>query len=129
MNVDIRWQSAGGFLLDGSGDIATTDPSVPESLVDMIQTVLKADRNSWQLYTIGANLSRLMGELVDPELELKIKRQITESIVRAGILRQENFQVETIASEKSILAIVYINGVAASVVNIPQNKNEKITVQ
>jgi|AGTN01.2.fsa_nt_gi hypothetical protein len=127
--IDFRWQSAGGILLDGTGDIQVTDAFIPESLVDMVFTILKADSNSWKLYNIGANLSYMIGERVEPETELKIKRLITEALTRAGVLRSGDFQVETIPSEGSILAIVYINQVAVATVTVPRKEGEQITVQ
>jgi hypothetical protein len=127
--TDLRWQSAGGILLDGTGDIQTTDPAVPESLVDMIMTVLKADRNSWQLYDIGANLSYFIGQTVDPELELKVKRAITDSLIRAGVLPKGSFFVETLASGQSVTAIVYIGQTAISTVTIPGDPDGQIRVQ
>lgn len=127
--IDYRWMSAGGILLDGSGDIQLTDASIPESLVDMIFTRLKADSNSWRLYRIGANLSYRIGDTVDPELELKIKRQITESLTFDGLLRKEDFQVQTIASGETILAIVYLNEQPVATVSIPTTEGGQVTVQ
>lgn len=129
MLTDFRWQSAGGMLLDGTGDIQVTDPMIPESLVDMIFTILKADTNSWKLYNIGANLSYLIGETIDPELELKIKRLISDALTRAGILSSGDFSVETIPTDGSILAILYINQVAVATVTVPRKEGEQITVQ
>ena len=126
---DIRWMTAGGILIDGNGDIQLTDPEVPESLVDMILTRLKADVNSWKLYRIGANLSRLVGEIVDPELELKIKRQISDSMTRDGLLAKGSFSVETIPSPAEVLAILYLAGEAVATVAVPRVEGGEIRVE
>jgi len=127
--TDFRWGSVGGILLDGTGDIQTTDPTVPESLVDMVYTILKADLDSWKLYAIGANLSYFIGQTVDPEVELKIKRAITDSLTRTGLLSRGDFTVVTVPSQDGIQAIVYISNVAVATVTVPQSTDAQITVK
>ena len=66
MSVDFKWGTIGGIFLDGAGDIAVTDPTTNESLIDMVVTRLKAKLDGWQLYRIGADLERRLGDLANP---------------------------------------------------------------
>ena len=86
MSVDWRWQSNGGILLDGTGDIALTSDGTPESLLDIVRTRLKTTLNGWKLYRIGADLETFLGELIDPELELSIARQVQAVTVKKNFV-------------------------------------------
>lgn len=105
--ADFRWMSAGGILLDGNGDIATTLNSL-EELESMIQTRLKAAVNGWKQYAIGAGLDVFQGQPVNTNTELSIQRAVTSSLIRQ-FLPSGSFQVQTIAIGSTIEIYVYIN--------------------
>ena len=107
MSVDYKWMSSGGILLDGSGDIATTIEGSTESIIDMVRTRLKADLDGWKLYRIGADLNSRIGDLVTEELEIKIRRQVTESLSK-DFLPRGAFQVETIPKGSGVTVLVYV---------------------
>ncbi len=104
--IDWKWMSTGGLLLDGQGDIAIEyDPL--ESIKDVIRTRLKADFNGWQLYAIGAGLQNRIGDVVDQELELKIKQQVVSALTNK-FLPASAFDVETVTTGDKIHVIVYL---------------------
>ena len=106
--VDFRWQSQGGVLIDGTGDIACTDDSTMDSVVDIVRSRLKAALNGWKLYAIGADLQSALGQSVSSELELTLEQQVTQSL-SDGFLSQSQFQVETLAMGGQILVLVYLD--------------------
>ena len=81
MAVDLRWQSRGGVLLDASGDLSFTQTPW-ECLRSMANTRLKAALDGYKLYSIGADLARLIGSTVPAELETDIVRQVESSLTR-----------------------------------------------
>lgn len=110
-DMDWKWMSCGGLLLDGKGDIAIeTDPE--ESIKDVIRSRLKADFNGWQLYQIGAGLQSRIGDTISPELEDKIKQQVTDSLTYR-FLPATAFDVETLVNGDKILVLVFLNGQVA----------------
>lgn len=102
---DFRWQSLGGCLLDGNGDIAMAAPA--ESALDMIRTRLKADLNGWKLYPIGADLQNLVGQTMAPELETTIQRQVSVALTNQ-LLSPGQFEVQTVTVSNMIDVYVYI---------------------
>lgn len=104
--ADFRWMSAGGILLDGTGDIATTLNSL-EELESMITTRLKAAVNAWKLYSIGAGLDIFPGNPVNSNTELSIQRAVTSALTRQ-FLPSGSFTVQTLAIGSSIEIYVYI---------------------
>jgi hypothetical protein len=108
MAVDWRWQSAGGILLDGRGDIAFSGADGSESLADMVRTRLKADLTGWQNYTLGADLASLLGSPVNAELEARIQRQVTASLTDR-FLPRGSFQVQTLPAGGRMRVLVYVN--------------------
>lgn len=105
--ADFRWMSAGGILLDGSGDVATTLTSM-EELETMVATRLKAAVDGWKLYTIGAGLEAFPGLPVNANTELSIQRAVTSSLTRQ-FLSAGSFTVQTLAVGNSIELYVYLN--------------------
>jgi hypothetical protein len=108
MSVDFRWQSQGGILLDGSGDIATTDPSTMESTVDVVRSRLKASLNGWKLYAIGADLQARVGDIIAPELEIALQRQVYNSLTNS-FLPRGSFTVETLSFGDTVRVLVFIS--------------------
>jgi hypothetical protein len=109
--IDWRWQSNGGILLDGTGDIALTSGDGVESLYDMVRTRLKAALSGWKLYPIGAGLQDFIGQGMDAnmELELDIKRQVSRSLM-FEFLPKGSFQLETLSMPGQINLYVYLSG-------------------
>jgi hypothetical protein len=103
---DFRWQSFGGILLDGSGDIATTLSSA-EEISTMISTRLKAAVNGWQLYSIGAGLNLYPGNPVNANTEASIVRAVTSSLTNQ-FLSSGSFTVQTLAVGNTIEIYVYV---------------------
>lgn len=116
--IDWRWQSNGDLLLDGTGDIAVTNSSTLESIVDMVRTRLKAAINGWKLYAIGADLDARIGDTMGPELELTLRRQVQQALTKQ-LLPIGSFQVQTLADNGKITIFVYLNNslIAQTVVN------------
>lgn len=108
MSTDFRWQSRGGILLDGNGDIATTRLGSFESLQDMVRTRLKAALHSWKLYRIGADLQAAVGQAITPELELNIRRQVAQSLT-TNLLPRGSFRVETLSENGVVTVFVYVD--------------------
>jgi hypothetical protein len=102
---DFKWMSCGGCLVDGGGDLAFASPD--ESLQDMINTRLKAAFDGWQLYRIGADLDALIGNTVDAEAELAIRRQV-EAALTQDFLPRGSFQVKTLPIGSLIQVYVYL---------------------
>ena len=95
-------------MIDGTGDIACTDDSTMDSVVDIVRSRLKAALNGWKLYAIGADLQSAVGQAIDPELELTLQRQVTQSL-SDGFLSQSQFQVTTLVTGSKILVLVYLD--------------------
>src|ERR1035438_2347078 len=108
MSVDFRWQSQGGILLDGSGDIATTDPSTLESTVDVVRSRLKAALNGWKLYAIGADLQARVGDIIAPELEIALQRQVYNALTNS-FLPPGSFTAETLSFGGTLRVLVFIS--------------------
>ena len=106
--VDFCWQSQGGVMIDGTGDIACTDDSTMDSVVDIVRSRLKAALNGWKLYAIGADLQSAVGQAIHPELELTLQRQVTQSL-SDGFLSQSQFQVTTLVTGSKVLVLVYLD--------------------
>lgn len=106
--VDWKWMSQGDFLLDGTGDIATTNPATLESVVDMVRSRLKAAIDGWKLYAIGADLNARLGDTVSAELELTLKRQVQQSLSNQ-FLPAGSFQVQSLVDGGKITLFVYLN--------------------
>ena len=116
MSVDFLWCSNGGLLLDGSGDIAITQSPL-ESLRDMVNTRLKAALDGWKLYRIGADLDRVIGETVSPEIELRIQRQVQTALTR-DLFPSGTFQVKTLAAGAQITIFVYLQQTLVTTANV-----------
>jgi hypothetical protein len=106
--VDFQWMSSGGILLDGAGDIAVTREGSLDSIRDIVRSRLKAALQGWQLYAIGADLQRLVGQTVSAELETTVVRQI-QTALSANFLPRGTFDVKTLTLNDSIQAIVFLN--------------------
>lgn len=103
--MDLNWMSRGGVLIDGSGDLAMGDTL--SSLKDMVGTRLKTALDGWKLYRIGADLHRVIGETVSPELEIRIQRQVEAALLK-DFLPQGSFTVKTLPSGSQITIYVYL---------------------
>src|ERR1035441_5937615 len=108
MAVDFKWCSQGGILLDGSGDIACTDPSTMESTVDVVRSRLKAALHGWKLYDIGADLQARVGDIIAPELEIALQRQVYNSLTNS-FLPRGSFTVETLSFGDIVRVLVFIS--------------------
>ena len=107
--TDFVWQSQGGVLIDGTGDLACTVESTIDSTVDVVRSRLKAALNGWKLYAVGANLQAGVGQAIGQELELTLERQVTQSL-SDGFLASSSFQVQTLATSGQVLVLVYLSG-------------------
>lgn len=105
--VDWQWQSNGDLLLAG-GDLATTDPNTLASIQDMVRTRLKAAIDGWQLYSIGADLAARLGDTIDAELNITLRRQVNNSLTNQ-LLPRGSFNVKSITDHGTITLFVYIN--------------------
>ena len=106
--IDFRWMSTGGILLDGNGDIAVTSPDSLESVQDIVRTRLKAAFDGWKMYKIGADLQAFMGNTVNDELEVTLRRQVTQ-VLSKQFLPRGSFQVESLAEGSSVRIFVYLD--------------------
>jgi hypothetical protein len=123
--VDWSWQSQGDLLLSGR-DIGTTDPSTLESLQDMVRTRLKAALNGWQLYSIGADLAARLGDTVDAELNITLRRQVNNSLSNQ-FLPRGSFTVTSVVDRDVITLFVYISqSLIASATLNPQTGTQTI---
>jgi hypothetical protein len=107
--TDFVWQSQGGVLIDGTGDLACTVESTIDSTVDVVRSRLKAALNGWKLYAVGADLQAGVGQAIGQELELTLERQVTQSL-SDGFLASSSFQVQTLATSGQVLVLVYLSG-------------------
>ena len=107
--TDFVWQSQGGVLIDGTGDLAWTVESTIDSTVDVVRSRLKAALNGWKLYAVGADLQAGVGQAIGQELELTLERQVTQSL-SDGFLASSSFQVQTLATSGQVLVLVYLSG-------------------
>ena len=76
--ADLRWQSMGGTLLDGNGDLAVTLSPLEERST-MAATRLKAAVNAWKSYPgIGAGLDSYRGNPIGitQDTELSLQRAV-----------------------------------------------------
>ena len=91
--ADLRWQSMGGTLVDGNGDLAVT-LSPLEELGTMMATRIKGAINAWKSYPgIGAGLDRYRGNPtgITRDTELSLQRAVTAARPGAFPLAQHNF--------------------------------------
>lgn len=105
--VDWLWMSQGDVLLAG-GDIGTTDPTTLQSIQDMVRTRMKAALDGWQLYSIGADLQARLGDTIDQELNITLRRQVNQSLTNQ-FLPRGSFNVQSMTDNQTILIFVYIN--------------------
>ena len=124
--VDWSWMSQGDLLLSG-GDIATTDPTTLASIQDMVRTRLKAALDGWQLYSIGADLLARIGDTIDQELNIALRRQINNSLTNQ-FLPRGSFSVQSVRDNGMINLFVYINAslIATATLN-PQTGSQTIS--
>ena len=106
--VDFRWMSQGGLLLDGDGDIAITSSATTESIEDLVRTRLKAAYDGWQLYRIGADLENNIGQINSNELEIKVRRQVSNAI--SDVLPAGSYEVLTLRDDSTLTVLVYLKG-------------------
>lgn len=104
--MDYRWQSNGGLLLDGNGDIAFTESPI-ETVVSMVRSRLKASVNGWKLYRIGAGLDGFLGNISDAEAEIAIQRQVAGALSK-NYLPSSVFDVKTLRLGNEIQVYVFI---------------------
>lgn len=106
--IDFLWQSCGGLLIDGSGDVAVnSDPMV--SVADMVNTRLKAALHGWQLYSIGADLDSLLDGVADQEMEVAIRRQVM-SALGSDFISSSSYTVTTARMSGGIIQVyVFLN--------------------
>lgn len=105
--VDWSWMSQGDLILAG-GDVATTDPTTLNSLQDMVRTRLKAALDGWQLYSIGADLQARLGDTIDQELNITLRRQVNQALTNQ-LLPRGSFNVQSVLDHGTITLFVYIN--------------------
>jgi phage baseplate assembly protein W len=105
--IDLLWMSKGGLLLDGTGDLASTD-DVGVSVVDITRSRLKAALNGWKLYAFGADLQSLVGETVNPEIEVTLQRQVYTALTD-NFLPRAAVTVTTLAYGDTIRVLVYLS--------------------
>ena len=129
MIEDFKWTSRGGLLLDGSGDIAITDPDGADSLISMVRTRVKAELRAWKLYAIGADLQNRVGDLMGPELEIAIQRQIARALTADNLLSRGSFQVETLPDGNLMHVFIYVGQkLITSLVLNPQDAGASLTL-
>lgn len=102
---DLLWQSNGGTLLDGTGDLAMGNAE--DSMKDMIRTRIRAALNGYKLYAIGADLKRELGNANIAERETRIQQKVSSALTR-GFLNPTAFSVETLAAGESLQIFVYV---------------------
>jgi hypothetical protein len=114
MSVDLNWQSLGGVLLDGTGDIAFTVTPY-QCLQQMTNTRLKAAVDAWKLYpTIGADLESAVGQTVSQEIQQTLQRQVQASLTN-DFLPSGSFSVKTVPVGDMIQIFVFLgNSLLAS---------------
>lgn len=113
--------SEGGLLLDAYGDLAVTADITSDSTVDLVNTRLKAALNGWQLYAIGADLQSRIGQLADPEIEIRIQRQVVQSL--SDILPRGSYEVQTLLLDDGVTVLVYLNGQLINTQIVPASLN------
>jgi len=99
--------------VDGTGDIACTSNGTLDSTIDIVRSRLKAALDGWRLYRIGADLQERVGQFINPELDIAIKRQVYEAMTCDGFLPKNVLQVETLAYDKKVHVMVFVNGTLA----------------
>jgi hypothetical protein len=106
--ADLRWQSYGGVLIDGTGDLALTT-SAQEEIETMVATRLKASLNSWKLYSIGAGLDSFEGSPlgINQNTTLAIQRQVNAALTYQ-LLPAGSFTVSTVVFGNEVEVLVYI---------------------
>ena len=126
--VDFRWMSNGGILLDATGDIACTDSSTLESVVDIVRSRLKAALNGWKLYAIGADLQARVGGIVGAELEVALKRQVYQAL-SDGFLPRGVYSVETLSHGSTVRVLVYLKGQLIAQATLSRTNPEDMVIQ
>lgn len=106
MSVDYKWMSDGGFLLDGSGDLALTD-SPMECATAMVRSRLKAAIDGWQLYRIGCGLEDYLGGTSDSAAETSIRRRVLAALSNR-YLPSSSFDVKTLRLGEQVQVFVYM---------------------
>jgi len=127
MLEDFGWTSRGGLMLDGSGDIAMTAVDGADSLISMVRTRVKAELRAWKLYTIGADLQNRVGDLMGPELEIAIQRQVTRALTADNLLPAGSFQVQTLPDLNRMYVLVYIGQTLITSVTLSQPQTSPST--
>lgn len=117
MSIDYKWQSNGGLLLDGTGDIASTQ-SPMETAIDMVRTRLKATLKAWKLYQIGAGLDTFIGNSSSAEAETAIQRQVLGALSK-NYLPSGTFDVRTLRLGGTIQVYVYISDKLIAQAEVP----------
>lgn len=125
MPVDYAWiPGGGGILLDGTGDIAITDPTTHDDIMAIVRSRLAASLNGFQLYSIGADLENVIGTTYPSETGVEIQRQIIQSLSGDGFVSKKALAVQTILVGTTLQVLVYLNGsllTQASVSNVTSN--------
>ena len=108
MPVDLVWQSLGGLLLDGSGDLASTTGDTAD-----VQSIgasrLNAATDGWKLYTFGANLQSVLGQTVSQEVETALQRAAVQSLTSDGFLDGGAIDVVVLGAGSQTLVLVYLH--------------------
>lgn len=107
MSIDFKWMSNGGFLLDGSGDLALTD-SPMECAISMVRSRVKSAIDGWKLYRIGAGLDDFPGSTSNATTEIAIQRRILSALSNK-YLPSHSFDVKTLRLGSEIQVFVYLN--------------------
>jgi len=69
---------------------------------------LKAALNGWQLYPIGADLQARLGDTINQELNITLRRQVNNSLTNQ-FLPRGSFNVQSIQDNDIITIYVYLN--------------------
>ena len=107
MSVDLAWQSQGGLLLDGTGDLAFTANPI-QCLKDMVDTRLKAALNGWKLYPgICAGLDQVIGRTNPAEINITLQRQVY-AVLSNGFLPTGSFQIRVVPAGRTTHLFVFL---------------------
>jgi hypothetical protein len=69
---------------------------------------MKSSLNGWQLYPIGADLTARLGDTIDAELNITLRRQVNNALTNQ-FLPRGSFVVTTLQDNANIMIFVYIN--------------------
>src|ERR1039458_2602401 len=116
------------MLVDGSGDIACTDPSTLDSVQDIVKSRLKAALNGWQLYSFGADLQARVGDTIDPELDVNLRRQVCRAMTD-DFLPRNAFDVRTLAFGDTIQVMVYLNNQVIAQATLSRTNPSDMVIQ